>query len=148
MEVCNSEIWSLYLKEEADEIYMHASSASEVDLTVSDKWMANFTVKKMEDKKKEFPDLYMGHIDMIDRHNHQYTPNSPRVGEGVKIADKLILSIFQALPEDVVLLLHGDHGSDGFGNHGGDKPEQHFTVFMTYSPKHKFRIPVQPDQFN
>ena len=49
---------------------MHKTTISEVDLGNADDWMEKETIDRMNDDTKEFPDLYMAHINMIDRYNH------------------------------------------------------------------------------
>ena len=127
---------------------MDGDSAVEVELFKADLWMQKEVLKTLQRPEGETPDLYMIHLDIIDRHNHLYTPMDKRVGEGNKVADKIIHSIFENLPDNTTLIMYGDHGSDNEGHHGDDTDLNHFTAFMVYSKDHKFRIPIQDKQFS
>ena len=118
-ETLNSPIYNPFLADEADHAESHSKARNEGEFTVSEYWMRDVIIEKMENGTA--PDLYLAHLDMIDKYNHMFSPLSDRLSECTKIVDKLILEYLEALPEDTTLVMHGDHGGSEDGSHGQDK---------------------------
>jgi phosphatidylinositol glycan class O len=69
-------------------------------------------------KENDF-DLLVCHFIGIDHAGHTFYANHTEIERKVKETQEIIEEIIQALDDDTVLLLYGDHGMTNDGNHGG-----------------------------
>lgn len=79
--------------------------------------------------------MTIGHTLGVDHAGHRYGPDSPKMTEKLQEMDEYIREIIDALDDDTLLIVFGDHGMDSKGDHGGESDlEVDATLFM-YSKK-------------
>lgn len=78
-------------------------------------------------------DLLVTHFLGIDHAGHTFYANHSEIERKVLETEEYITEIISLLPEDVTLLLYGDHGMTNDGNHGGGTQNEIKTVLFAYS---------------
>eukprot|EP00041_Stephanoeca_diplocostata_P035609 m.1261266 g.1261266 ORF g.1261266 m.1261266 type:complete len:1120 (-) comp24731_c0_seq1:243-3602(-) len=78
-------------------------------------------------------DLLVGHFLGVDHCGHRYGPNHPAMAVKLHEMDGVLRAAAEALPDDAVLLVMGDHGMTSTGDHGGDSPNELHAALFAYS---------------
>ncbi|AAS54616.2 AGR126Cp [Eremothecium gossypii ATCC 10895] len=85
-------------------------------------------------EKKEW-DVLVGHMLGIDHVGHKYGPSHFSMAEKQSQVDGFIRQIIDAVDEDTLLVVMGDHGMDHTGNHGGDSPAELESTLWLYTKR-------------
>ncbi|VVT48553.1 uncharacterized protein SAPINGB_P001835 [Magnusiomyces paraingens] len=84
----------------------------------------------------------IGHTLGVDHAGHRYGPAHPAMREKLQQMNDVIKRLTEAIDDDTLLIVFGDHGMDPRGDHGGESlPELEAALWM-YSKKPAFgRLP-------
>lgn len=80
-------------------------------------------------------DVLIGHMLGVDHVGHKYGPNHFTMREKQLQVNKFIAEIKEAIDDDTLLVIMGDHGMDHTGNHGGDSKDELESALYLYSKK-------------
>lgn len=83
-------------------------------------------------------DVIFGHLLGVDHAGHRYGPNHPAMTSKLQQMDGLIRDVVQALDDDTLLVVMGDHGMDGKGDHGGESDDEVEAALWMYSKREVF----------
>lgn len=86
-------------------------------------------------KKPEAWDVIFGHFLGVDHAGHRYGPSHPAMASKLRQMDGLIRDVIRDLADDTLLVVLGDHGMDGKGDHGGESDDEVETALWMYSKK-------------
>ena len=74
--------------------------------------------KDMPEGERNF-DLLVCHVIGIDHAGHTFYSSHPELERKITETQTIIEDVIEAMDDDTVLLLYGDHGMTEDGNHGG-----------------------------
>jgi phosphatidylinositol glycan class O len=77
----------------------------------------------------------IGHMLGVDHVGHRYYSNHPLMATKLGQVNKFIADLIDAMPEDTVLFVMGDHGMTDDGNHGGASRKETGSVIFVHSNK-------------
>jgi phosphatidylinositol glycan class O len=80
-------------------------------------------------------DLLIGHCLGVDHAGHRYGPNHPEMTKKLGQMDTFIRDLAATIDDKTVLIVMGDHGMDGKGDHGGESDDEVEAALWMYSPK-------------
>ena len=80
--------------------------------------------------------LVVGHCLGVDHAGHRFGPDSPAMFAKLAEMDDFILSLYEALPDDTLLVVMGDHGMTLGGDHGGASPDETDAGLLLMSTRH------------
>jgi phosphatidylinositol glycan class O len=83
-------------------------------------------------------DVIFGHFLGVDHAGHRYGPDHQAMTEKLKQMDGVIRDIMQSIDENTLLVVMGDHGMDGKGDHGGESDEEVEAAIWFYSKRRIF----------
>lgn len=86
------------------------------------------------DKRDEW-DLLVGHCLGVDHAGHRYGPDHPEMTKKLRQMDTFIRDLAATVDDETVLIVMGDHGMDGKGDHGGESDDEVQAALWMYSPK-------------
>jgi phosphatidylinositol glycan class O len=78
-------------------------------------------------------DVIFGHFLGVDHAGHRYGPDHQAMTVKLKQMDGVIRDIIQSIDEKTLLVVMGDHGMDGKGDHGGESDEEVEAAIWFYS---------------
>ncbi|EPY49287.1 pig-O [Schizosaccharomyces cryophilus OY26] len=84
-------------------------------------------------------DILIAHYLGVDHVGHRLGPNHPTMTEKLKEMNECIKKTMDLIDDDTLLLVMGDHGMDGKGNHGGDSFDEINSVLWMYSKRPAFK---------
>ncbi|KAI1857588.1 uncharacterized protein JN550_013157 [Neoarthrinium moseri] len=80
-------------------------------------------------------DLLIGHFLGVDHAGHRYGPSHPAMASKLQQMDKFVRDLVQTIDDDTLLVVMGDHGMDGKGDHGGESDDEVEAALWMYSKK-------------
>ncbi|KAL2123300.1 hypothetical protein VTJ04DRAFT_3755 [Mycothermus thermophilus] len=80
-------------------------------------------------------DVLIGHCLGVDHAGHRYGPSHPEMAKKLRQMDKFIRDLVATMDDKTVLIVMGDHGMDGKGDHGGESADEIESALWMYSPK-------------
>ena len=80
-------------------------------------------------------DLLIGHCLGVDHAGHRYGPDHPEMTKKLRQMDGFIRDLAATIDDETVLIVMGDHGMDGKGDHGGESDDEVEAALWMYSPK-------------
>lgn len=92
-------------------------------------------------------DVLIGHLLGVDHCGHRYGPDHYAMEEKQLQMDVFLKDVVDALPDDTLLVVMGDHGMDRTGNHGGDSKDELEAALWLYSKQASFK-PLPADNYN
>ncbi|XP_062984432.1 GPI ethanolamine phosphate transferase 3 isoform X2 [Elgaria multicarinata webbii] len=92
-------------------------------------------------------DLLIAHFLGVDHCGHKHGPDHPEMAKKLSQMDEMLRSLVDHLANDTLLLVAGDHGMTGTGDHGGDSEEEVNAALFVYSKAPLFRSdpPKEPE---
>lgn len=79
--------------------------------------------------------LIVGHMLGVDHVGHRYYSSHPAMAEKLTQVDTLIRRLMEAIDDDTLLLVFGDHGMTDDGNHGGATRQETNAALFAYSKR-------------
>ncbi|XP_072849164.2 GPI ethanolamine phosphate transferase 3, catalytic subunit isoform X4 [Pogona vitticeps] len=86
-------------------------------------------------------DLLIAHFLGVDHCGHKHGPDHPEMAKKLSQMDAMLRSLVDHLANDTLLLVAGDHGMTGTGDHGGDSEEEVNAALFVYSKAPLFQSP-------
>jgi len=83
-------------------------------------------------------DVLIAHFLGVDHAGHRYGPDHPAMTAKLAQMDGVLRDIVEALDEDTLLVVMGDHGMDAKGDHGGESDDEVEAALWMYSKKGVF----------
>ena len=83
-------------------------------------------------------DVIFGHYLGVDHAGHRYGPDHAAMAAKLKQMDGAIREMIQALDDNTLLVVMGDHGMDAKGDHGGESDDEVEAALWMYSKKGVF----------
>ncbi|KAK3333672.1 GPI ethanolamine phosphate transferase 3-like protein [Cercophora scortea] len=83
--------------------------------------------------KKTGWDVLIAHCLGVDHAGHRYGPDHPEMTKKLQQMDGFIRDVAATIGEKTVLIVMGDHGMDGKGDHGGESDEEIEAALWMYS---------------
>ncbi|XP_022911798.2 GPI ethanolamine phosphate transferase 3 [Onthophagus taurus] len=111
-----------------------------MDLDTVDKGVSN---NIYEELKKEDWDLLIGHYLGVDHCGHRYGPNHKEMARKLTEMNEVIGKLIAELPDDVILMVIGDHGMTTTGDHGGETDMEILSTLFIHS-KFQLNSPQTP----
>ncbi|EGD93375.1 hypothetical protein TESG_00922 [Trichophyton tonsurans CBS 112818] len=83
-------------------------------------------------------DVLIGHYLGVDHAGHRYGPDHPAMADKLAEMDALIRKMMDAIDDQTLLVVMGDHGMDPKGDHGGESDDEIEAALWMYSKKGVF----------
>ncbi|KAH8821487.1 hypothetical protein F5884DRAFT_768040 [Xylogone sp. PMI_703] len=108
------------------------------DLHTVDNGVIEHIFPLLESKNKGLWDVMFAHLLGVDHAGHRYGPNHPAMTSKLQQVDRMIRDVVEAVDEDTLLIVMGDHGMDGKGDHGGETDDEIEAALWMYSKREVF----------
>ncbi|KAH6604314.1 phosphoethanolamine transferase class o [Trichoderma cornu-damae] len=89
-------------------------------------------------------DLLIGHCLGVDHAGHRYGPDHPAMAAKLRQMNDFVAEVAASVDDDTLLVVMGDHGMDGKGDHGGESDDEVEAALWMYS-KRPFFGRTSPD---
>ncbi|KAI0013612.1 hypothetical protein F4779DRAFT_344091 [Xylariaceae sp. FL0662B] len=83
-------------------------------------------------------DILIGHLLGVDHAGHRYGPNHAAMTAKLQQMDVFIRDLTKEIDDDTLLVVMGDHGMDGKGDHGGESDDEIEAALWMYSKRPLF----------
>ncbi|KAI1085641.1 hypothetical protein F5B20DRAFT_519165 [Whalleya microplaca] len=83
-------------------------------------------------------DILIGHLLGVDHAGHRYGPNHAAMTAKLQQMDIFIRDLAEEIDDDTLLVVMGDHGMDGKGDHGGESDDEVEAALWMYSKRPAF----------
>jgi len=83
-------------------------------------------------------DVVIGHCLGVDHAGHRYGPNHVEMTKKLRQMDTFVRDLAATIDDETVLVVMGDHGMDGKGDHGGESDDEIESTVWMYSSKPVF----------
>ena len=80
-------------------------------------------------------DVLFAHFLGVDHAGHRYGPNHPAMTGKLLQMDAILRQLIEALDDQTLLVVMGDHGMDAKGDHGGESDDEVEAALWMYSKK-------------
>ncbi|OJD23658.1 hypothetical protein ACJ73_04989 [Blastomyces percursus] len=80
-------------------------------------------------------DVVVGHFLGVDHAGHRYGPNHAAMAAKLNQMDQVIRDVISSIDESTLLVVMGDHGMDGKGDHGGESDDEVEAALWMYSKR-------------
>ncbi|MCJ1395320.1 mannose-ethanolamine phosphotransferase gpi13 [Xylographa bjoerkii] len=80
-------------------------------------------------------DVLFAHFLGVDHAGHRYGPNHPAMTAKLLQMDVILRQLVEALDDQTLLVVMGDHGMDAKGDHGGESDDEVEAALWMYSKK-------------
>ncbi|GAP87438.1 putative GPI ethanolamine phosphate transferase [Rosellinia necatrix] len=105
------------------------------DLHTVDEGVLEHIFPLMEPGRKDEWDITIGHLLGVDHAGHRYGPNHPAMAAKLQQMDAFIRQLTETIDQDTLLVVMGDHGMDGKGDHGGESDDEVEATLWMYSKR-------------
>ncbi|KAI6092421.1 GPI ethanolamine phosphate transferase [Hypoxylon rubiginosum] len=105
------------------------------DLHTVDNGVLDHIFPLMKPEPKQQWDVLIGHLLGVDHAGHRYGPNHAAMTAKLQQMDSFIRNLTQEIDDDTLLVVMGDHGMDGKGDHGGESDDEVEAALWMYSKK-------------
>ncbi|KAI0847842.1 hypothetical protein F5Y00DRAFT_240583 [Daldinia vernicosa] len=83
-------------------------------------------------------DVLIGHLLGVDHAGHRYGPNHAAMTAKLQQMNGFIQNLTKEIDDNTLLVVMGDHGMDGKGDHGGESDDEVEAALWMYSKKPVF----------
>ncbi|EGE85656.1 phosphatidylinositol glycan, class O [Blastomyces dermatitidis ATCC 18188] len=80
-------------------------------------------------------DVVVGHFLGVDHAGHRYGPNHAAMAAKLNQMDQVVRDVIRSIDESTLLVVMGDHGMDGKGDHGGESDDEVEAALWMYSKR-------------
>ncbi|KAI0399240.1 GPI ethanolamine phosphate transferase 3-like protein [Xylaria palmicola] len=108
------------------------------DLHTVDNGVLEHIFPLMEPERRGEWDITIGHLLGVDHAGHRYGPNHPAMTAKLQQMDAFIRQLVENLDQNTLLVVMGDHGMDGKGDHGGESDDEVEAALWMYSKEPVF----------
>ncbi|KAF9928703.1 mannose-ethanolamine phosphotransferase gpi13 [Linnemannia zychae] len=103
------------------------------DLDTLDNGVISALGPALEDPSKW--DLLIAHFLGVDHCGHTYGPNDPHMAVKLEQMNDQLEKVLASISDDTLVLIMGDHGMNGHGDHGGDSDDEVEAGMVIYSKR-------------
>lgn len=103
------------------------------DLHTVDNGVNEHLFPLLEPAMTERWDVLIGHYLGVDHAGHRYGPDHPAMADKLKQMDATIRHMIEAIDDETLLVVMGDHGMDVKGDHGGESDDEVEAALWMYS---------------
>jgi phosphatidylinositol glycan class O len=108
------------------------------DLHTVDNGVTEHIFPLLEKERKGKWDVMIAHYLGVDHAGHRYGPNHPAMTTKLAQMDAILTDLVAKLNDETLLVVMGDHGMDGKGDHGGESDDEVQAALWMYSKKGVF----------
>ncbi|KAI1128070.1 GPI ethanolamine phosphate transferase 3-like protein [Nemania abortiva] len=108
------------------------------DLHTVDNGVLEHIFPLMEPDRSGEWDITIGHLLGVDHAGHRYGPNHPAMTAKLQQMDAFIRQLTESIDQETLLVVMGDHGMDGKGDHGGESDDEVEAALWMYSKQPVF----------
>ncbi|KAI0440202.1 GPI ethanolamine phosphate transferase 3-like protein [Xylaria telfairii] len=108
------------------------------DLHTVDNGVLKHIFPLMGPERRDEWDITIGHLLGVDHAGHRYGPNHPAMTAKLQQMDNFIRQLTESIDQDTLLVVMGDHGMDGKGDHGGESDDEVEATLWMYSKQPVF----------
>ncbi|RDW89299.1 hypothetical protein BP6252_01331 [Coleophoma cylindrospora] len=108
------------------------------DLHTVDNGVVEHLTPLLGKDKKGLWDVTIAHFLGVDHAGHRYGPNHPAMTAKLQQMDSVLRDVVAKLDDETLLVVMGDHGMDGKGDHGGESEDEVQAALWMYSKKGVF----------
>lgn len=83
-------------------------------------------------------DVVIGHYLGVDHAGHRYGPDHPAMAAKLNEMNEVFTRMIESIDDQTLLVVMGDHGMDGKGDHGGESDDEVEAALWMYSKKGLF----------
>ncbi|KAG0250824.1 mannose-ethanolamine phosphotransferase gpi13 [Mortierella polycephala] len=83
-------------------------------------------------------DLLIAHFLGVDHCGHTYGPNDPHMERKLEQMNEQLEKVIASVSDDTLVVIMGDHGMNGHGDHGGDSDDEVEAGLVIYSKRKLF----------
>ncbi|KAI3338870.1 GPI ethanolamine phosphate transferase 3-like protein [Ustulina deusta] len=105
------------------------------DLHTVDNGVLEHIFPLMEPERRAEWDITIGHLLGVDHAGHRYGPSHPAMTAKLQQMDAFIRRLTERIDQDTLLVVMGDHGMDGKGDHGGESDDEVEAALWMYSKR-------------
>ncbi|KAF9559692.1 mannose-ethanolamine phosphotransferase gpi13 [Mortierella alpina] len=80
-------------------------------------------------------DLLIAHFLGVDHCGHTYGPNDPHMAQKLELMNEQLEKVIASVSDDTLVVIMGDHGMNGHGDHGGDSDDEIEAGLIIYSKR-------------
>ncbi|KAG0212574.1 mannose-ethanolamine phosphotransferase gpi13 [Mortierella sp. GBA30] len=80
-------------------------------------------------------DLLIAHFLGVDHCGHTYGPNDPHMAQKLEQMNDQLEKVIASVSDDTLVVIMGDHGMNGQGDHGGDSDDEVKAGLVVYSKR-------------
>ncbi|CAO3564205.1 unnamed protein product [Mortierella alpina] len=80
-------------------------------------------------------DLLIAHFLGVDHCGHTYGPNDPHMAQKLELMNEQLEKVIASVSDDTLVVIMGDHGMNGHGDHGGDSDDEIEAGLVIYSKR-------------
>ena len=103
------------------------------DLDTLDNGVIQALGPALEDQSKW--DLLIAHFLGVDHCGHTYGPNDPHMAVKLEQMNAQLERVIESVSDDTLVVIMGDHGMNGHGDHGGDSDDEVEAGLIMYSKR-------------
>ncbi|KAI0537321.1 GPI ethanolamine phosphate transferase 3-like protein [Xylaria digitata] len=108
------------------------------DLHTVDNGVIDHIFPLMEPELSGEWDITIGHLLGVDHAGHRYGPDHSAMTAKLQQMDGFIRRLAEGIDQDTLLVVMGDHGMDGKGDHGGESDDEVEAALWMYSKRPVF----------
>lgn len=105
------------------------------DLHTVDNGVNEHLFPLLENGMRDRWDVVIGHYLGVDHAGHRYGPDHPAMTDKLRQMDGVFRRMVEALDDDTLLIIMGDHGMDTKGDHGGESDDEVEAALWMYSKR-------------
>ena len=105
------------------------------DLHTVDNGVNEHVFPLLEPAMRDRWDVIFGHYLGVDHTGHSFGPDHPEMAAKLRQMDGVIRRMIEMLDDSTLLVVMGDHGMDGQGNHGGESDDEVEAALWMYSKR-------------
>lgn len=103
------------------------------DLHTVDNGVIDHIFPLLDKKRQGEWDLLIGHCLGVDHAGHRYGPNHAAMTAKLRQMDAFVRNVTESIDDKTLLIVMGDHGMDGKGDHGGESDDEVEAALWMYS---------------
>ncbi|KAH7326366.1 hypothetical protein B0I35DRAFT_449055 [Stachybotrys elegans] len=108
------------------------------DLHTVDNGVLDNIFPLLEKERKGEWDVLIGHCLGVDHAGHRYGPDHAAMTAKLQQMDEFARKLVDSVDDDTLLIVMGDHGMDGKGDHGGESDDEVEAALWMYSKRPYF----------
>ncbi|KAM0254333.1 hypothetical protein ACHAQJ_006919 [Trichoderma viride] len=130
--------WALFPDHFEPNISKAYDSFNVWDLHTVDNGVMDNIFPLLESSKEGQWDLLIGHCLGVDHAGHRYGPDHSAMTAKLQQMNEFVTKVAASIDDDTLLIVMGDHGMDGKGDHGGESDDEVEAALWMYSKRPLF----------